>query len=116
MKNQIKKPSLPPGVSRKGLQLDDFILSPYLISIQYQQKGLEENQALELCRSCFEQWLGDTGRLCWVSDTTGYDGHHQQHAGTMITDDYWEYTDYEQKTEDLKDFIIAEVKAQSELD
>ena len=116
MKNQTKKPSLPPGGSRRGPEIDDFVLTPYLISIQWQRRGSNENETLEVCRSCFEQWLGHTGRLDWVSDTTGYNGEHYQQTGTMITEDYWQYADYTQKTEDLEDFIIAEIKAQSELD
>jgi len=115
MKNQTEKPSLPPWGSRRGQEIDDFTLTPYLISIQWQGRAHTENQTLEICRSCFEQWLATTGRLDWVSDTTGYDGQHQQHAGTMITEDYWQYADYEQKAADLQDFVIAEVKAQSEL-
>lgn len=95
--------------------IDDFNTTAHLIQLQYNTPYMQDNQTLELCRSCFEQWLDDTGRLEWVSDNTGYDGGHYQQNGTMIIDDYWQYGDYETHTADLKAFVIAEIKAQQKL-
>jgi hypothetical protein len=104
------------NLTNNTLTIDDFEMTPYLISIQWHQAQMQENETLEVCRSCFEQWLHDSGRLNWVTDTTDHHGYHLQNNGTMAAEEYWLYADLEQKTEDLKAFIIAEVKAQEMLD
>lgn len=95
--------------------IEDFSADANLIQVHYTTTAMRDNETMELCRSCFEQWLEDTGRLQWVSDTTGYNGDHYQQAGPLAIDDYWEYGEYETKTADLKAFVIAEVKAQDSL-
>lgn len=116
MKRKPYQPNKNLPLQKGRFSIDDFSTTAHLIAVQYNTPNMSENITLELCRSCFEQWLDETGRLEWVTDTTGYDGDHYQQSGTLAIDDYWQYGDYDTHTSDLKAFVIAEIKSQKDLD
>lgn len=104
-----------PAKGSAALQIEDFTPTTHLIQVQWYQPGMQRNQTVELCRSCFEQWLSDTGRLNWYYEPDE-DSYHKIPNGTGDADSYWQYGDYHTHTSDLKAFILAEVKAQRYLD
>ena len=95
--------------------IDDFTPTTHLIQVQWYQPGTSTNQTAELCRSCFEDWLEETGRLDYYTEPEEDNYSNQKTSGTNDTDSYWQYADYQTQTSDIKPFILAEVRAQQEL-
>lgn len=98
-----------------NLSIDDFTPATHLIQVQWYQPGMATNHTAELCRSCFEQWLEDTGRLDYYTEPEEDHYSHQHASGTNDTESYWQYADYQTQTADIKAFILAEIRAQNEL-
>ena len=104
-----------PANGSVAFAIDDFTPTTHLIQVQWYQPGTSTNQTAELCRSCFEQWLEETGRLDYYTEPEEDNYSNQQTSGTNDTDSYWQYADYQTQTSDIKAFILAEVRAQNEL-
>jgi hypothetical protein len=65
---------------------------------------MTENQALEINRFAFEQWLYETCRLDWCLHELN--SHQSETRNTMSTDNYWLYGDYGVQYSDLVTYII----------
>ena len=124
--NQLIKPTMKnttsinpitqlPANGSVAFAIDDFTPTTHLIQVQWYQAGTSTNHTAELCRSCFEQWLEETGRLDYYTEPEEDNYSNLPTSGTNDTDSYWQYADYQTQTSDIKAFILAEVRAQQDL-
>ena len=104
-----------PANGSVAFAIDDFTPTTHLIQVQWYQPGTSTNHTAELCRSCFEQWLEETGRLDYYTEPEEDNYSNLPTSGTNDTDSYWQYADYQTQTSDIKAFILAEVRAQQDL-
>lgn len=92
----------------KNLQIEDFRIGIIHISIDWAFDTDDTCETLYVCRQCFEQWLGDTGKLEGYAEYTEWAGDHMQDHNAMAIEAYWDNADHTTKIKDLKRYIKKE--------
>lgn len=92
----------------KNLQIEDFRIGIIHISIDWAFDADDTCETLYVCRQCFEQWLGDTGKLEGYAEYTEWAGDRMQDHNAMAIEAYWDNADHTTKIKDLKRYIKKE--------
>ncbi|MCB9047229.1 MAG: hypothetical protein H6550_13935 [Chitinophagales bacterium] len=92
----------------KNWNIEDFEIRVLYVQVLWHALPMGQTQQLEVCRPCFEQWLGEQGRLDWCMEGLDTDHTPELISGIMAIDDYWENVEYEVKRKDLRDYIVTE--------
>lgn len=92
------------------LDVEDYQLEDSNIIIQYGFVGDAENKERVIKRADFEQFIADAHKLEYCDDMAGFSGEHVQVAGTMSIDEYWDNTSFADKLQDLKEYLLLNLK------
>jgi hypothetical protein len=88
----------------KNIIIDMVTTTATHVLVEWSAPKMTENQALEINRFAFEQWLYETCRLDWCLHELN--SHQSETRNTMSTDNYWLYGDYGVQYSDLVTYII----------